>query len=276
MNMYVGRLYVLMGLTALGVLASPPAAFAQYRSEASSVVGEKYHIEAAFAFWDAEPSLVINSESLGILGDDIDLTSDLGILKKRLRKFNVVLRPATKHKLKFERLPIKYEADVLVSRSFVFNGQRYNLGLPVQTSVDFSTYRFGYEYDFLYLPRGYVGGGVDLRYTNVDVQLLSPIGREFLETAAPIPSFGFMGRGYVTRNLAVDAELSLFRVPDNLAEQFEGDGSYTDFDLKGTYNFTRNVGAVVGYRRTNIFYDIDLDTGTLKFSGMYFGGVVRY
>ena len=81
-----------------------------------------------------QPELIVNSESLGILGTDVDLINDLGIEKHRLGKFNIVLRPAKKHRLKFERLPITYERDAFpVQRSFVFNGQSYSVGLPVTT-----------------------------------------------------------------------------------------------------------------------------------------------
>jgi hypothetical protein len=168
-----------------------------------------------------------------------------------------------------------HEADDTVKRSFVFNGQSYNVGLPVQTLAN-DTYRFGYEYDFLYFTKGFVGALIDLKYTNVNVELNSPIGSEFTKATAPIPTIGIVARGYPIANLAITGEMSFFRVPDNLAEQLDGDGSYTDFDVNATYNFNRYVGAQAGFRRVNIFYDVDLDSGTLKFTGLYFGGVLRY
>lgn len=279
MRMSVCRVYVLFILGALGLLAAPATASAQYGRPAaqSAAVGEDYHIEAAYAWWDAEPSLFVNSESLGIIGTEVDLIGDLGIEKKRLGVFNLVLKPSKKHRLLFQRLPIQYATDAYpVQREFVFNGQRYRVGLPVTTTVDFTTYSFGYEYDFLYFKRGFVGANVNVKYTNIDLDLQSPIGNEFVTAAAPIPAIGFAGRGYVTRNLAVDASLTFFRMPQNLKEQIEGDGRYTDFDLHGTYNFNKNVGAQAGWRKTTIFYNQDLDTGDLQFKGMYFGGVVRY
>ena len=169
-------------------------------------IAEDYHIEAAYGWWNAKPELIVNSESLGILGTDIDLINDLGIEKHRLGKFDLVLKPAKKHRFKYQRLPIKYETDAFpVQREFIFNGQRYNIGLPVTTSVDFSTYSFGYEYDFLYFPRGFVGANINMKLTNIDVDLQSPIGAEFFQQSAPIPAFGFAGRGYITKNLSVDA-----------------------------------------------------------------------
>jgi hypothetical protein len=277
MNMSVTRLYVLSGVMLLGILAAPASAQVRPYAANGDTVGEDYHIEAAYAWWNAEPSLIVNSEALGIPGSDIDLIDDLGIEKKRLGLFDVVLRPGRKHRFRFQRMPIKYETDAFpVQREFVFNGQRYRIGLPVTTTVDFTTYRFGYEYDFLYFRRGFIGALIDLKYTNVDVSLESPIGSEFVSATAPVPTIGVVGRGYVVKNLAINGELSFFRTPDGLAEQLDGDASYTDFDINGTYNFTKNVGAKMGYRRTTVFYDVELDTGDLKFKGLYFGGVVRY
>lgn len=276
MRMSVCRVSVMCCLGALVVLVAAPDASAQYRRPASPVVGEDYHIEASYAWWNAEPSLLVNSESIEILGTDVDLIEDLGIEQRRLGKLDLVLRPAKKHRFRFQRLPIQYEADSVVSRSFIFNGQSFNVGLPVQTVANFDTYRFGYEYDFLYTSRGFLGAMVDVKYTNVDVELNSPIGQEFTRATAPIPTFGVIGRGYLSPNLALTSELSFFRVPDSLAERIDGDGSYTDFDVNLTYNLNRFIGAQAGYRRVNIFYDVDLDSGTLKFTGLYFGGVVRY
>ena len=115
----------------------------------------------AGTLWNAEPDLIFSSESLGIPGDDVNLMTDLGIEQKRLKELRVVLRPARKHKFRFNYLPIKYEAEATVTREFIFNGQRYRLGLPVSTTADLTTMRFGYEYDFIYLDRGYAGVIVD-------------------------------------------------------------------------------------------------------------------
>jgi hypothetical protein len=278
MKMSVIRLYVLSSAIVLGVVAAPSTASAQYRPVTTGeAVGEDYHIEAAYSWWNAEPSLIVNSESLEILGTDVDLITDLGIEKKRLGALDIVLRPSRKHRFRFQRLPIKYEVDAFpVQREFIFNGQLFRIGLPVTTTVDFTTYRFGYEYDFLYFKKGFLGALLDVKYTNVDVTLDSPIGSEFVSATAPIPTVGVVGRGYVLPNLAVNGELSFFRTPEGLQEQLDGNASYTDFDINGTYNFTKNVGAKFGYRRTTVFYDVELDTGDLKFSGLYFGGVVRY
>ena len=258
------------------VFFAVPAA-AQFSAGSNrAAVGDRYNIEASAAWWNPEPEAIISSESLDIPGSDIDLSRDLGIEKKRIPDLRVVLRPATKHKFRFNYVPLKYSAESVVQREFVFNGQRYRIGLPVNTTADLTTYRFGYEYDFFYRDRGFVGVLLDVKYTNVDVVLDSPIGSEFTSQVAPIPTIGVVGRGYILPNVSISGEVSFFSIPDNLAEQIEGDGRYLDYDFYGTFNFNRYVGAQVGVRSIDVSYVKDLDSGTLNFTGLYFGAVVRY
>lgn len=261
---------------AVAVLGWGRAAEAQFRpAPPEPAIGEKYHVEGGFSFWNPDLDLIVSSEALGIRGDDIDLIGDLGIEQKKLRTFNLVLRPATKHKFRFQYLPLKYEAEAIVPREFVFNGLRYRVGLPVNTAADLTTYRFGYEYDFLYFPRGYVGLLLDLKYTDVDVTLSSPIGTGFTRQVAPIPGAGVAGRGYIAKNVSITGEVTYFRIPENLGKDEFG-GRYLEYDFYSTVNFTQNVGAQVGLRSIHAEYFENLDTGDLKFRGWYFGGVFRY
>jgi hypothetical protein len=256
----------------LAAVASPAAAQFQ-RSDPPS--GERYHVEVAGVLWSATPDLIISSESLGIPGDDVNLVTDLGIASKRLRELRIVLRPAQKHKFRFNYTPIKYEAQAAVTREFIFNGQRYRPGILVATVADLTTFRAGYEYDFYYSDSGYAGVLLDVKYTNIDVNLNSPVGDEFVKSVAPIPTIGFAGRGYLTANFSITGEFSFFKVPENLGGEDFG-GKYVDFDIYGTVNFNDYVGAQLGYRSVDVTYFAELDAGELTFKGMYFGGVVRF
>jgi hypothetical protein len=260
---------------ALALAGSVPAA-AQFQPAPDRPAGERYNIEAAASFWNATPTLIVSSESLGIPGDDVDLVADLGIEKKRINELRVVLRPGTKHKFRINYLPIKYEASSTVQREFTFNGLRYRVGIPVSTTADLTTFRFGYEYDFLYRDWGFVGVLFDVKYTDVEVTLDSPIGSEFTAQVAPIPTIGVVVRGYLVPSVSITGEVSFFKVPDSLSEQFNGGGRYLDYDFYGTFNFNRYIGAQVGLRSVDVEYFKDLDSGNLNFKGLYFGGVIRY
>lgn len=271
MPMFRVRRTLLAALAAMAVSAVPAAA--QY-SPRSSVVGEDYHLELSFNFWNPTPDAIVNSEALGILGDDVNLVDDLGIEKQHLRDLRIVLRPAKKHRFRINFLPMDYSASTTLQREFVFNGLRYRVGLPVDTTAEFKTWRFGYEYDFLYRERGFLGVLFDLKYTDVNVGLNSPLGDEFTKAVAPLPTIGGVARVYAARNLALNGELTYVNVPDNIRENL--DGRYVDFDLYASYNPHKNVGVQAGYRKIDVSYLVDEDSGALKFSGLYFGGTVRF
>jgi len=261
-------------LAALSVFATAVPARAQFPSAGPAVTGEDYHVEFSFNFWGPTPEAVISSEALGIIGSEVDLVSDLGIEKQRLSDLRLVLRPAKKHRFRINYLPMNYDASTTITREFIFNGLRYRPGLPVQTTAQFKAWRFGYEYDFLYRERGFLGVLFDVKYTDVNVGLLSPIGDEYTKAVAPLPTIGAVGRVYAARNVALNGEISYFKIPESASEDYKG--RYMDFDVYATYNPHRNVGVQLGYRSIDVFYNAKADTGSLTFKGLYFGGTARF
>jgi hypothetical protein len=186
----------------------------------------------------------------------------------------VVLRPATKHKFRFEYTPISYDATSTLRRDIVFNGILYPIALPVETELKWRAYRFGYEWDFVYRDRGFAGLLLEAKYTDVSATLTNLLDTEFVRARAPIPAVGFIGRGYVAPNISITGEFSFFKLPDSIDEDYGG--NYYDFDLYGTVNFNDYVGVQGGYRSLVVFYRVDNDEGDMKVKGLYFGGVVRF
>src|SRR5262245_24392050 len=101
-----------LAFAAASLLHALPAS-AQYaaREVSDPATGEKYHIEAAAGFWRPSSNMEISSEQLGIVGSVINFKDDLGLLDHRFSDLHVTGRPAKKHKLRFEFIPIKYETD---------------------------------------------------------------------------------------------------------------------------------------------------------------------
>lgn len=269
------RVVVSAGLyLALAIVAAP--AQAQYAPAGSSdrATGERYHVELGGYLWNPTPEIAIRSESLGIIGSRIDFIDDLGIEKTRFRQIKAVLRPGTKHKLRFEYTPIKYEALGTLRREIIFNGIEFPLALPVETNLQWKAYRFAYEWDFIYRDRGFVGLILEAKYTDVQTTLTNVIDTEFVRARAPIPAIGIIGRAYVAPNISITGEFSGIKLPEGIDENYQA--KYFDFDIYGTVNFTDNFGAQAGYRSFDVFYKVDEDEGELKIKGLYFGGVVRF
>ena len=260
---------------ALALAAAPVEA--QYRAQGPSdrATGENYRFEFGAYFWNPTPDMSIKTEWRGIVGDEIDLIEDLGLEKTRFTQIRAVLRPARKHKLRFEYTPVKYEQEeAILQRDVIFNGKLYNVALPVATTLNWNAYRFTYEYDLIYRDRGFLGIILEAKYTDVEATLSNVLDTEFVRARAPIPAIGAIGRVYVAPNISITGEFSGFKLPESIDEDYRG--KYFDFDLYGTVNFTDHFGAQVGYRSFDVFYRVETDEGALKIKGPYLGGVVRF
>lgn len=271
------RIRIVLSILCLALLAAAVPAQAQYGVNRPSdrATGETYRVELGAFFWNPTPTMSIQSESLGIVGTNIDLIEDLGLEKTRFSQFRAVLRPGKKHKLRFEYTPIKYEQpEGVLRRNIIFNGITYNVALPVATTLDWKAYRFTYEYDIIYRDRGFFGILLEAKYTDVQATLSNVLDTEFVHARAPIPAVGAIGRVYVAPNISVTAEFSGFKLPESIDEDYQA--KYFDFDIYGTVNVTDHFGAQLGYRSFDVFYRVDSDEGELKLKGPYFGGVVRF
>ncbi|MGE5361681.1 MAG: hypothetical protein ACM3NQ_21910 [Bacteroidales bacterium] len=256
--------------------ATAHAQYRQYKPDEQTSVGEAYHAEFSFDFWNPNPALTIASESLGIIGDEIDAVNDLGFTKSTFREMKVALRPAKKHKFRFEFTPITFSAETVLKRDIIYNGILYRASLPVNSELSWKQYGFSYEYDFVYQPRWYVGVVLGAKYTQVHTALESPVDREYNDVSAPIPAIGGVFRGYVLKNLAITAQYDYFNLPDNVDKKGRYDGKTNDLNIYGTFNFTNNIGANVGYRWMQVSYKVEHDNGDFSLKGFYAGAVARF
>ena len=67
----------------IGLTASTAHAQYSVKGPSDPATGERYHVEIGGFLWSPTPDIVISSESLGIVGSNIDFVNDLGIEKTR-------------------------------------------------------------------------------------------------------------------------------------------------------------------------------------------------
>jgi len=283
-NSSATRLYGALVL-AMVVSAATPA-FAQFepRRLEDPATGEKFIVEGSAGFWNPVSTMVFSSAALGIQGTDIDLKGDLGLTDRRFGELHLVFRPAKKHKLRLQYIPIKFhQEDHQIAREIVFNGQRYVTQVPVNWMFDWKAYRFGYEYDVYTHSRGFGGVILDVKYTDVYASLKTPFQSEpeFVHPRGPVPAIGGIGRFYIVPNISITGELTGITIPDGVAKELGADAHYFDLDIYGTLNFTNNLGAQIGYRSFDVGVAVREDdgptsTGSFLLRGLYFGIVARY
>jgi hypothetical protein len=268
--------YAPVALT-LGLLLTANTASAQFRPRPieDPATGERYHVEAAAGFWFPTADITISSESLGVVGSTIDFKQDLGLTDQHFSELHLVLRPGRHHKFRFQYIPITYEQTTVLKREIVFNGQKYVVGLPTNSSLDWKAYRLGYEYDFISRDRGFAGVVLDVKLTDVMATLATPAApAEFTQQRVPIPAIGGIFRVYPAPNLSITGEITGFKLPADVFKDRQG--HYVDVDFYGTLNFTNYIGAQVGYRSFDVGYIVRTDTGSFNLRGLYFGVVARY
>ena len=279
MHRLVTRLYRCACLLAAALLMVPSPARAQYQPRPLNdpATGEKYHIEASAGLWFPAADVVVSSAGFGIQGSAIDLKKDFSLQDLRFKELQLVLRPTKASKLRFQYIPVKYEVTATLQRPIVFNGIRYNPGVPATATLDWKAMRVGYEFDFVSRNSGYLGVVFDVKYTDVFVQLKGGDETQFTKAKAPIPAIGGIARIYLVPNISVTGEMTGFSLkwlPDSLIKN--NSGHYVDLDLYGTLNFTNSVGVRIGYRSLDVGYVANTDTGALTLKGLYFGLVARY
>lgn len=263
----------LSGLFVLALLGAVPAS-AQISLLNETATGENYHIEFSAGYWHPSATMSIESEYLGILGSSIDFKKDLGLTDQRFSELHLVGRPARRHKLRFQYIPISYDQSATLTRDIVFRAQRYRVGIPVNSQLEWKAYRFAYEYDFISNDRVFGGFILDAKYTDVRAALQSPIVNEFVHARGPIPTVGGIVRYYFVPNISVTGELTGISVPAAISKEYRA--HYFDLDMYGTLNFTRNVGAQFGYRSFDVGLLVKNDLGSFVLKGIYFGIVARY
>jgi hypothetical protein len=269
----------MIAAAALAALAAGVPADAQAQSSdvprsARPAIGERYHVEVSGNLWNPALLGIVSSEQFGILGTDIDFVGDLGYEQSRFRDLRIVLRPGRKHRFRLQYTPVRYEAETVLARTIVFNGVKFDANLPVNSQFDWKVWRLGYEYDFFYSSRGFVGVLFDVRHTTMEAEISSIItNTEYTRARAPLPAIGVVGRAYVIPELAVNFEVSGFRLPD-VDPKYAA--SYFDWDVYGTFNFTEHVGLQAGWRKVSTYLAIEQDKGDLQFKGLWFGAALRY
>jgi len=233
---------------------------------------EDHVVELGVMFWKPSPELILSTDTLVSAGvNEVDFVQEFGIEDKYFPEFRATI--GRNHKFRTSFVTFDYNAETIIARTIIFQGRRFTIGVPATADIKWNLYKFGYEWDFVSLERGFVGFIADLKYNKVQASIDSPAltSAATTDVTAPVPAIGIIGRGYLGPAVSITGEftgLSLTRGDD--------EGKFFDFDLYGTVSMGRNFGVQGGYRSLVVDYVVDEDTGRLKMKGLYFGAVVRF
>ncbi len=257
-------------LAVCAITLTAAAAHAQYRPVATTSPAENYHVELDAALWNPAADLQIGS---GVGGSTIDAKRDLGLQDTKSGGYELVVKPALKHKFRVQFIPMSYKQTGAPPSTLVFSGQTYPAGVPVASTIDYTAWRFGYEYDFVSSARGFAGMIVDVEYADVNTTMASAGRTASASAKAPIPALGGIARVYLASKLSLTGALSGFKVPGGWINT---SGHYADMDLYAMLNLVDSFGIRAGYRKFHVEYVQTNDTGTFTLSGPYLGLSIRF
>ncbi len=248
----------------------PAAAHAQFTATPFSdpATGERYHIEAVARLVESVAAvrdrkrIARHARHRGSTPSPTSASQ-----QKRIGELRIVLRPAPQ-----AQVPHQLSADELqracrrVHRDFVFNGIRYGVNLPVTTDLSWKTWHLGYEYDFLYRDRWFVGFVLQAKATDIQANLQA-LDRHRIRARAGAHSDNRRHRARLRGAEHLDHRRALDVLQDSASIDERYQAHYFDFDLYGTVNFNDYVGAQLGYRSLDLGYIFDRRPGRLQGEG---------
>lgn len=229
-------------------------------------------VEVGLRFWSASPEIALSTNGLTGVGlNNVDFVQEFGLEDTRFREFRASVGRG--HKLRVSHVTFAYEASANIQRTIVFQGRTFTVGAPATTDVEWDLWTFGYEWDFLNNEGGFLGVVADLKYNRVKASIESPAltSAATTDVTAPVPTFGVVGRGYLGQAASVTAEFTGLSISRDTFE-----GKFYDFDVYGTVHLGKFLGVQGGYRSVDAHYLVDGDSGDLKMTGPYIGGVLRF
>lgn len=230
--------------------------------------------EIAVVFWKPSPDLLIQSGAIAAATQTnapIDFVAEFGIEDKWFPGFRASL--GRKHKFNISYAPVNYDASATVTRTITFRGQTIRVGAPATTEIKWDIWRFGYEWDFVSMEKGYLGVIADLKYNKVQASIDSPVltSTASTEQNAPVPTIGVAFRAFPVPMVSVGGEFSGLKI-----DRSDFEAKFFDFNIDGTVYFGKYVGVQGGYRSVIVDYVIDDDLGDLQLKGPWVGGLVRF
>ena len=231
------RMKVILGVVVL-VFVFPAFSWAQF----DLWNAEDYNIELEGRYWKPKLDSTVKIVDHNI-GTDVNLVNDLGFDKdKGFGEVRLQIKFFDRNKFNFSYLPMKWDADKVLTQTIQFNGQTYTAGTQVQSQLDMKLFKAGYEFDFIAGKYGFLGATFDVMVADTHVELKAPALAvdEKHNATVPVPMIGMSGRLNFLKWMGLTARVS--GLPAG------GYGYVVDAEGSLDINPVKYVGISGGYR----------------------------
>ena len=172
---------------------------------------------------------------------------------------DILWRINEKHRLEFMYYNIDRDGSRNLSKNINFGDQAFTVGTDMNTSIDMSVYRLGYDYSFVNDGRKEFGIGVSADIIPVDFEVQAVGGTaETEDVVLIVPTLGVHAAFELSEKLVVTGKLQglIFDVSNQ-------DGAVINGMLGFEYDAFENFSLGLSYA----YYDFDVDLDTGGFTG---------
>jgi len=143
-------------------------------------------------YWLSTLGSNVKISSASVVGTNIDFVDDLGFDKTKGFLEGRITLSFGKHRLRYGFVPLKWSGSKTLAQSVTFNGKTYTASTKVDSDLDLTYHRLGYEYDFIDMLSNRLGVIFEIKYFDVSAGLRAPaLGLDESESLkAPVPTVG--------------------------------------------------------------------------------------
>lgn len=252
-----GLLLLLPLLTASSAVAQPPAP----------------RLEATLGTWIPAPGLRLSADADGIVGSEVALQSDLGLERQPQWDLRLSVRPARRHRLTLQYLPMLGEASAVLNRDVRFVGATYRNGETVRSTLTWNTWRAGYAYTLFERDRLSLGLSVDVWQSDLRLRMRAGATDREGRSKLPIPGLGTVVHWQASPRVALTGEGSVFVIPDQPDHHFGG--RYVNLWGAAAIQVTGPLALQAGLRWIDIRHLGEANTGFGRLTALTVGAVIR-
>ena len=252
--------------TAILMVAAAPALHA----EAGNPLNDRFAVSLGGFLLNTDTEIRVNGEAQE--GTDIDAGKDLGLQDADRFRLDAYWRMTPRQKLRLVYFDTSASGTRVIDRDIEFNDQLFPISAEVHGRVETKVTSLQYEFDFLQSDSYELGGtfGIhNLKFEtglSVDANGQSAAISSSASADGPLPVIGLRGVWRINEKFYMDAGLQYFSIKID-----PYDGSVTDFNVSGVWQFTQHWGVGAGWNqfRTNLKVDGDRFNGELtwKYGG---------
>lgn len=228
---------------------------------------EDYNLQLEGRYWRPRLDSTVKIVDHNI-GTDVNLVDDLGFDKEKdFGEGRLQIKFFNRNKFNFSYLPLKWDADHVLTQTIQFNGQTYTAGTPVQSKLELKLFKVGYEFDFLAGEYGFLGATFDVMVadTHVEIKSLTTAIDEKYDATVPVPLIGITARWNILKWIGLTARVSGLPA-GGYGYVFDAEGSLDINPIKyvgisGGYRFFK---AKASYNDNKADYNLDGPFAALK------------